>query len=103
MRIASALFLVILVGCKSAPEQPAATSPEPGTVTPEAPEAPEAEGPAAAPGETPEGQVACHLDCSGQERTTYGATEEESRAAAQQLVAETCRPEDGQYFIVCDK
>ena len=96
-RIASALFVVMLVGCKSAPEQPAAASPDPGTV------APEAEGPAAAPGETPEGQVACHLDCSGQERTTYGATEEESRAAAQQLVAETCRPEDGQYFIVCDK
>ncbi len=44
----------------------------------------------------------CHLSCSGEERSGYGATEEEAHAAAASHVEQTCRPEDGQYFIFCD-
>lgn len=57
----------------------------------------------AAHGAIPEGsRFFCHLNCSGTESITYGKTEEEARAAALALVGEKCRPEDGQYFLVCE-
>jgi len=98
-RVASGLLVVMLIGCKGgAPEQPAAEPAPAGPAVVVEP-APATE-PAAA--EPQDGQVACHLSCSGQERTAYGASEEQARAAAQKLVEATCRPEDGQFFIFCD-
>ena len=95
LRIASGVVVVmLLIGCKvEATDQPAPTAAPAPATTPAADE--DARAPTA-------GQVACHLDCSGQERTAYGATEEQARAAARQLVEATCRPEDGQFFIFCD-
>lgn len=92
--------LLTLIGCKGgAPDQPDAAAPATQPV-----EAEPASADTAAPesSDPPAGQIACHLDCSGQERTAYGATEEEARAAAREFVDEICKPEDGQFFIVCD-
>ena len=100
-RVTSGLLVLMLIGCKGgSPEQPAAepAAAEPAVVAEPGP----ATEPAPAAEPAPAGQVACHLNCSGQERTAYGASEEQARAAAQQLVKATCRPEDGQFFIVCD-
>ena len=83
---ASVVLAVVLVGmgCSGRSKEPAA-----------APDADEG-APAAS------GQVVCHLDCSGQERQASAATQEEAQAALRAMVDETCRPEDGQYFIFCD-
>jgi len=85
---------MLSIGCKVGPTDQPAPAPAPAPAAPPAADE-DANAPTA-------GQVACHLDCSGQERTAYGATEEQARAAARQLVSTTCRPEDGQFFIVCD-
>lgn len=50
----------------------------------------------------PASTVTCHLECSGTESSASAATEVEARAVLTGRVRETCRPEDGQYFIVCD-
>lgn len=55
-----------------------------------------------APAEAPSTGYACHLNCSGAESTFRGATEAEARAAATDRVKDQCRPEDGQYFLVCE-
>lgn len=47
-------------------------------------------------------KIACHLNCSGQEKHGYGVTEEEARADVKRFIETTCKPEDGQYFIVCN-
>jgi hypothetical protein len=83
------LWFVVLIGCGGAP---AAT-------TPANQGAPAAGSATAAPAD---GKFHCHLNCSGQEKHGYGATEEEARAAAGAFIKTTCKPEDGQYFLVCD-
>lgn len=50
-----------------------------------------------------EGGYVCHLECSNTETSAEGATEEEARENVKKFIKEKCNPEDGQYFIVCNK
>ena len=86
--VVKSLWFVLLIGCggAQAPTPPANTPPSAGSSN-------------AAPAA---GKFHCHLDCSGQAKHGYGATEEEARAAAGAFIETTCKPEDGQYFLVCD-
>lgn len=92
-RVKSLYLLVLLVGCGGGSPAPAAPTHQ--GATPNA----ESGSSAAAP---PDSKFACHLNCSGQEKHGYGATEEEARADASRFIESTCKPEDGQYFLVCN-
>lgn len=83
---------MVVLGCASKPPTPATPANQPAAAsTPAATDAPPANS-----------KFKCHLDCSGKEVHAYGPTQEEATANARKLVADTCNPDDGQHFIVCD-
>jgi hypothetical protein len=101
----------LAVGCSGGEPSPApsATRDEGTAAHPHAGSEATTNGEAAANGETTRGdegsqatRVVCHLSCSGTETSASGATEEEARAAVTRHVRQSCRPEDGQYFVFCD-
>jgi len=85
--------VMFLIGCGGGSKAPAKLANQGGT--PSADSSPNAAAPA-------DSKFACHLNCSGQEKHGYGATEDEARTDVKRFIETTCKPEDGQHFIVCN-
>jgi len=90
--VKSLCVVILLMGCggSKAPITPATQSATPPTDSSATTVAPAGS------------KFACHLNCSGQENHGYGVTEEEARTDVKRFIKTTCKPEDGQYFIVCN-
>ena len=94
----SALLIALAVAAGCA--KPAASSPP---ASAGGGEAPPSTSPGDDPGAPPVGsKFYCLLSCSGTETKAYGLSEEEAHENVRAFVSEKCRPDDGQYFIVCD-
>lgn len=100
MVCALGLAAALAIGCGGSPGSAGpTTTTHPATTTDPA----NAGGAEASGGDVPDGaKFVCHLICSGTETSGYGATEEDAHADAARHIEHNCKPEDGQYFIVCD-